>query len=258
VHFLKKPRILLAYNLPTSPSSVGAVRFLLERSYGYPVTLVHTLQLGSADLSRFNVLILPDDSGRYLEYSDVIDKQGISNIKKWVEGGGTLIALGGAAEWLTDEAVGLLATQTEKRPSKEKEAKKPEKNQDAEEGENQHEESPVRTPGAILRVSLDQEHWLTAGYGTEANALVNSNRVFSPLKLDKGRNLAVYMPEERLWLSGFIWEEAKQQLAGKAFLMHQDLGRGNIIAFAEDPTYRAFVKGLELLFISAVFFGPSY
>jgi hypothetical protein len=258
VHYLKKPRVAMVCNIPTMPSSVGATRFLLEQSYGYPVTIIHTHRLCDADLSRYNVLILPDVEGESFGYSARIGEDGISRLKEWVNRGGTLVSIGGSSKWLTEKEVKLLATTTEKKTQEETDRGTEEADTGQASDEKPNEELPVLTPGAILRVSLDEQHWLTAGYDSDTNVLVSSRRIFSLLKLDKGRNLAVYMPEEDLLLSGFMWEEAKKQLAGKAYLMHQELGSGNIIAFAEDPNYRAFVEGLDLLFMNAVFFGPSH
>jgi hypothetical protein len=34
--------------------------------------------------------------------------------------------------------------------------------------------------------------------------------------------------------------------------MHQPLGQGHVIAFAEEPNYRAFTEATQLLFINAV------
>jgi hypothetical protein len=36
------------------------------------------------------------------------------------------------------------------------------------------------------------------------------------------------------------------------------MGRGRVIAFAEDPNYRAFAEASELLFINAVLLGPAH
>jgi hypothetical protein len=40
--------------------------------------------------------------------------------------------------------------------------------------------------------------------------------------------------------------------------MHQPMGRGHIIAFAEDPNYRAFAEATQLLFINAVLLAPGH
>ena len=36
------------------------------------------------------------------------------------------------------------------------------------------------------------------------------------------------------------------------YLVHQQKGRGHVVAFAEDPNQRAFADGLNLLFVNAV------
>jgi hypothetical protein len=36
------------------------------------------------------------------------------------------------------------------------------------------------------------------------------------------------------------------------------VGRGHVIAFAEDPNYRAFTEGTALLFINAVLLSAGY
>ena len=63
--------------------------------------------------------------------------------------------------------------------------------------------------------------------------------------------------QEGLVLGGIVWDEAEPQLANKAYLLHQPVGRGQLIAFAEDPNYRAYAEATELLFINAVLLGPG-
>ena len=38
----------------------------------------------------------------------------------------------------------------------------------------------------------------------------------------------------------------------------QPFGQGHVIAFAEEPNYRAFTEGTMLLFMNAVMLGPGY
>jgi hypothetical protein len=75
--------------------------------------------------------------------------------------------------------------------------------------------------------------------------------------LDEGTNVGRYGDEEGLVLGGVVWDEAEPQLANKAYLIHQSVGRGQLIAFAEDPNYRAYAEATELLFINAVLLGPG-
>ncbi|MFQ5752534.1 MAG: M14 family metallopeptidase, partial [bacterium] len=282
VRFLKKPKIAMAYQIPTRSYSVGWTRYLLEQEFSYPVTIINTLQLGRIDLNKYNVLILPD-AARFLGgYGQILGESGANKIKTWVQNGGTLVTIGEATHWLTGEKVGLLATtrelkggkpekskQEEKKPEKSKQPSKPATSPaqpgatpqapfDLEKAIQPEKELPGATPGAIMRVKLDMEHWLAFGYDGDTNVLVSSRNIFTPMKLDKGRNIGLYMPEDKLLVSGFTWQDAKKQIANKAYLMYQPLGRGHVVAFAEDPNYRAFMDGLNLLFMNAIFFGPGH
>lgn len=270
VRFLRRPVVALAYKEPTSPSSAGWTRFLLERQYGYPVTVVSTQQLARADLSGYEVLILPNGSAE--GYQRTFGEEGVRRLRIWVENGGTLITFGEATRWLTEEKVELLATTREYRgprnetpekeesPAQEEPPAHPAASQTQAEVPSLYErliepekELPGSVPGAILRIRVDDQHWLGFGYENGTNVLVNSRNVFAPLKLDQGRNVGVYEDGQRLVLSGFVWKDSLELLPHKACIMVQPQGRGHVVGFAEDPNFRAFHDGLNLLFLNAVF-----
>jgi hypothetical protein len=231
VHLVKKSRVLLAWDRPTSGLSAGWARWVLERRYGQPVTAVRVSSLGHVDLARYDVLVLP--SG---DYDGTIRTALVKRIRDWVSAGGTLVALGEASRWLTRERVGLLDTKTELRDGR----PEPEPSVDEKKEEK------------------DPEHWLAAGTDGEIHAIVESRRVFTPLKLDKGTNVGVYAKKDQVVGSGLVWDDVRDLLAQKAFLMHQPTGEGHIIAFAEDPNHRGYAEATELLFMNAVLLGPAY
>ena len=113
--YLKKPAIALAWDRPTSGNSAGQTRFVLERQFGYPVTAVRTQQLTGAELSQFQVLILPESGGGEGGYADVLGPAGINRLKQWVSDGGTIIGIGTAVQFLADPRMGLLPIQQENR-----------------------------------------------------------------------------------------------------------------------------------------------
>ena len=108
-----------------------------------------------------------------------------------------------------------------------------------------------------MRVTLDREHWLAAGLDGEIQVVVEGSRVFTPIKLDQGRNVGVYAVRDRLLAGGYAWQNSMDLLPQKAFLIDQPLGRGHVIAFAEDSNFRAMSPAMELLFVNAVLMGTS-
>jgi hypothetical protein len=117
---------------------------------------------------------------------------------------------------------------------------------------------PDAAPGALLRAKTDPDHWVTAGVAETVYAVVDGRDIFTPIRLDKGVNAAVFPPAKELLASGYLWEENRQQLAYKPFVVVQREGRGSVIGFTADPNFRAYVDGLNVLFLNAVFRGAAY
>lgn len=261
-HWLKTPQVALLWDRPTNANSVGWARYLLERSYGVPVAPIRVHDVASVELERFTVLILPEGG----DYEQRLGASGVRAIVAFVENGGVVVSLGSASRWLTKESVGLLASETESRqregdsegdrdkPSSKEVEPKQSKQQpfDYSKAILPEKERPPACPGAIVAVDVDADHWLGFGYRGAALVVHDSANIFVPVKLDRGTNVAIYAPKERLVRAGFLWEESKQQLPQKAYLLHQPRGRGHVVAFAEDPNVRGFADGLHLFFLNAV------
>jgi hypothetical protein len=256
---LKTPRVVLAWDTPTSSLSAGWTRYVLERRFGFRVSTVRVSTMGRLDLDKVDVIVLPQGN-----YGSALGDDAVRRLREWVRGGGTLVTLGEASRWAAGEKVNLLETRTELRNGKpdveEKDAKPspPPTPFDYEKAIQPDRERPENTFGAIVRVGLDLEHWLASGTDGEVQTIVEGTRVFTPIKLDKGRNVGVYAAKDRLVAGGLAWDEAQTQLAQKAFLIHQPLGQGHVIAFAEEPNYRAFTEATQLLFANAVLLGAAY
>ena len=62
---------------------------------------------------------------------------------------------------------------------------------------------------------------------------------------------------ENALLSGHAWDETKQRLPGSVLVYEQRVGRGRVIAFAEEPNFRAYARGINRMFLNAVVVGPS-
>ena len=275
---MRAPAIALAWDRPVSSTSAGWARFVLEREYNYPVTIVRTQTLAMADLSRFHVVILPDQ-GLGDGYSQVLGANGIRRLRDWVSSGGTLIGIAGAVGFLADSRTGLLPVaqeylarpgETARRPEAPKpEAAKPEaaaeprvpgklltSEEDYLKEIQPERELPDRTLGVMVRARLDPDHWITAGLGDTVVAMVTGRAIYSPIKLDRGVNAAVFLGPDQLLASGYLWEENRKQLAYKPLLIVAREGRGYVIAFTADPNFRAAMDGLNVLFLNAIFRTP--
>jgi hypothetical protein len=260
VRVVKTPKVVLLWDSPAQSDSAGWARYVLEQRFGLPITVVRAGSLRYLELRRYNVLVLPSGS-----YGGTFSDEDVRRLRDWTSGGGVLVTLANASRWAAGEKVALLGTSTLMRDGQpagaEKDAKKPAaepgKPFDYEKAIQPDAESPESVPGAVVRVSIDREHWLAAGLDDEIQAVVDGSRVFSPIKLDKGRNVGVYAKKDRLLASGFAWPASIELLQQKAFVVDQPVGGGHVIAFAEDPNFRAVSEATELLFFNAVLLGTS-
>ena len=246
---------------------------MLERQFAYPVTVIRTRTLARADLKRFQVLILPEarsDTG----YARVLGKEGAERIKRWVNAGGTLVLLGDAVSFAADPQFDLLATRLEDAVKTEADEQQTDKETDPDSTtvaghhlENLDDwktaiapqsESPDPIAGVLLRAEVDRDHWLAAGLPDSLNVMARGDDIYTPIKLDDGSNVARFSSADELLVSGYLWEENRKQLAFKPFAMVQPSQRGFVVALTQDPNFRAYLDGLNMIFLNAVFRAPAH
>ncbi len=103
-HFvlLERPRIAIAGRGQTSSYSFGAAWHALDHRVGVRTSQINIESLSRTDLRRYNVLVVPSMFGS-------LEDSAREELATWVEQGGTLVALGGAATALANEESGLSA-----------------------------------------------------------------------------------------------------------------------------------------------------
>lgn len=285
-HFqlLARPRVALLANSPVSPDSYGHLWHHLDQRVGVPFTILDAQSLGSYDLRRYNVLIVPPSWGLGGVLGDT--KEALAG---WVEGGGTLIACDSSAAELTAGALGLSTVKlrqdalTEldgyaRAVERERAARQVEVDESTlwnapeavpAEGEAKeakpakHEVDPdddrharlFAPQGATLRASVDEHSWITAGMDATLPVLVGDSDVFlakppvtTAVRLD---------PERTLRLSGLLWPEARARLADSAWLTIERKGHGQVILFASQPAFRGYHLASARLLANAVVLGPG-
>ena len=264
------PKIAMAWDRPTASYSAGNTRFVIERQFDFPVTPIRVNRLRTADLSRYQVLILPLMSGA--GYKAALGESGIDNLKGWVERGGVLISLGNATRFLADPDVDLIAIRREKAVVEVEEDEKDDEDSEEATVDGQYlteleeyeeqivplDDDPDSVAGVLVRADVDQEHWLTAGVAPVVNVLVRGTDVYTPIRLNDGFNVARFQGPDDLLASGYLWEENRRQLAYKPFLVSQSQGAGQVIAFTQDPTVRAYMDGLNVMLMNAIFRGAAH
>jgi hypothetical protein len=283
--YLRRPAILIAWDRPTNGTSAGQARWVLERQFGYPVTVMRTQQIGGTDLSKFQVVILPEAGGGD-GYAGALGANGVRRLHEWVQSGGTLIGLGSALNFMA--ANQMMAIQQENAPGSDSGATAGRggrggataaapaaegrgggagervpghlfaSNADLEKAVQPDTQAPSPAHGFLAKAKIDHESWISAGLPDNVYAMVSGAAIFTPIKADRGINAAVYTAADQVMASGYSWDEFRKQLAFKPLVIVQRDGRGNEIGFTADPNYRGYMDGLNLLFINAVFRGPAH
>lgn len=264
---LTLPKVAMAWDRGVSQLSAGATRYVLEQRLGLPVVPIRTHRFADADLSEYDVLVVPEGNP-----VDTLGEAGIETIKDFVKRGGVLVTFEGSLAAFADGEKPLFAVTREaalgRTPPEgdgDKEGKKP-KLAEAREitSESEYREViadqsalPDTLPGALLNTVADRDHFLSAGYDEGAVVLAGGSTIFTPLDRSKGVNVLRFAAADRLIASGYVWAENRRQLAFKPYLMAQPSGDGLAIGFAHDPTVRAYLDGLDLLLANAVLVAPS-
>ena len=267
---VNKPNVALLWDEPTSSYSAGNTRFVIERQFDYPVTAIRTSRLGRVDLNEYEVLILPATRG---DYAETLGESGVKNLRDWVSKGGVLIGLGSASAFLADPDVDLIASRLENAVASDEEQSPAGTNEEEASrvagslltSEEDYRASikpvdaaPDSLSGVLLKATVTAEHWLGAGVAPTINVLARGDEIYTPLRLDQGVNVARFAAADELMTSGFMWPENQDQMAYKPFAAVQPNGAGFVIAFTQDPTVRAYLDGLNVIFMNAIFRGAAH
>jgi hypothetical protein len=274
---LNKPNVAIAWDRPTRGYSAGNTRFVIERQFDFPVTPIRTARIATSDLHLYQVLILPE-TGNDQDYASVLGESGIMNLMDWVSKGGVLIGIGNANRFLADPNVDLLAIRREDAVVEGNSEASDDAGNESEYGElpptvpgsyvteeseyqdliTPEQESPDSVAGVLVKADVDGEHWLGAGVAPALNVLIRGSDVYTPIRLDKGVNVATFRAADELLASGYIWDENRRQLAYKPFAVAQPVERGHVVAFTQDPNVRAYLDGLNVIFMNAIFRGAAH
>ncbi|MGV3528859.1 MAG: M14 family metallopeptidase [Flavisolibacter sp.] len=237
---MKAPRVALASGDGVSSTGMGEIWHFFDQQLHYPVTVVNSGDLGRVNWSDFDVVILPSGN-----YSVLSDKNAAEKVKNWVSSGGVLIALENTVAQLSKLDWGLKT----KKQEEEKDADEP---YDALKKYESRERDviPATTPGSVFRVELDNSHPLAFGYPNHYYTLKQDGQLYNFIKND-GWNVGVIKKDSHL--SGFVGADLNKKLEDALVIGVQEIGRGQVVNFADDVLFRSFWENGKQLFANAVF-----
>ena len=240
---VQMPKVLLVVGPGVSATDAGEVWHLLDRRFGLELSLVEINLLNRIDLGRYTVIAMV--GGTYAS----IDSSGVASVRKWVENGGTLIAMEQAVEWAVNNRLTgarLRRSEASRRDSLSA------RHAYADEAKYT---GALQVDGAILEVQCDLTHPLLYGYEEERFGVFKTNSVF----LEPSRNpyaTPVQYTQNPL-LSWYLNKEYDRLVRNSAEVVVSGLRSGRVILMTDNPNFRAFWFGTNRLFLNAVFFGST-
>jgi hypothetical protein len=280
---VRKPEVALAFGQGVTASEAGQIWFLLNQQLGLPVAKLDLQNFERASLKRYNTLILP--GGNYTAWS----KATVDKIKAWVADGGTLITLQSASAWavqnevvkeklvedagdakqnasrpnpagstpvdsrsakpVTQASFGQTTNDNNERPEL---PALPKKTSRVDYANQQDVEGAKRINGAIFTADLDITNPIAYGI-TNRKLFINKNTsTFLQVSSNKYSTVAQY--DEKPFINGYSSKENIKKVSNSAAILLSPSGAGQVVLFADDPTYRGYWLGTNRLFLNSIFF----
>ncbi|MFQ5525523.1 MAG: M14 family zinc carboxypeptidase [Thermoanaerobaculia bacterium] len=234
------PRVGLVSGDGVSPTSFGFLWHLLDQQVRAPHHRLSLASLDRVELADFDVLIFP--SGRYSSISEQLAQK----VDAWVRDGGVLVAVGQASGWLRKSELSSIKAwqppEPDTKPNAVTEVTPSNRN--------------LYTPGAALGTEIRRPHPLTIGMDRSPAAIFSGTSILLPT--GNPRYDVVVATKDDPVVAGFAWPEAIERLKGSLLVGLEPKGRGAMVVFSQDPSFRLFWRGTAPVFLNSVLYGPSF
>ena len=241
VRTLKKPEAAMIIGTGVAATEAGEIWHLLDQRLQMPITKIDILNLGRANLSRYNTLIIV--SGNYT----LLDKTLTDKIKTWVQNGGTLITLKTGTEWaikngFTKEKL-VVTDSTKGTPRRQL-------------YDNATEiEGAKAMGGSIFNVDVDTTHPIGFGLTHKNVSWYRNGLTFLQPSANPYSTVAQYTANPLI--GGYIHPTTLKKVQNSAAILVGTEGSGRVIMFSDDPNFRGTWYGTNKLFLNALFFGGN-
>ncbi|HEY0050925.1 MAG TPA: M14 family zinc carboxypeptidase [Pyrinomonadaceae bacterium] len=189
---------------------------------------------------KSNYIIFPDQSSNQIlngyakgsmpdEYTGGVGAEGVKNLRRFVEDGGTLVFLNRASDFAIKELGAPVRDVTAGLQRRD-----------------------FYIPGSILKTEIDTAHKIAAEMPKESIAWFENSPAFEIAGDAANVEIVARYPEkaENILLSG--WALGAEKIAGKAALVSINIGKGKIILFGFRPQYRGQSLATFPLFFNAI------
>lgn len=220
----------------TSSLSFGEIWHFFETQLKYPATVLNTLYFNKVDLTKYDVLVLP--SGYQA------DKEIYEKLTSFVEGKGTIIAVGSSVSNFADKKEFSLKTKAIKDSLSLSKKLVPYSQWEREDLKN-------TIIGSIFKSNIDNTHPLAFGYSNNYYSLKLSEQSYD--LLENGINVG-YFPENTKSVSGFAGSVAVKNIPNSLLFGVDKQGRGKVIYIVDNTLFRSFWQNGKLFLANAIFF----
>ena len=213
------------YRSYAAPIDEGWTRWVFDEWKVPYATLVDSAIRSGKLKERFDVIVLPDQSPIDLlqglpthtypaPYAGGVGREGVAELRAFVEGGGTLVTLNDASRFAIEQLLLPVRNLLEGVPDDE-----------------------FYAPGSIFRLDLDTTSAIARGMPQQSIAWFQDGPAFDVLDTSVVRIVGRYPSDpDKVLRSG--WVLHPERVAGRAALLEVHLGQGRVILFGFRPQYR--------------------
>lgn len=238
---LKKPEIAVLVGNGVSAQDAGEIWHLLDTRFEIPATMLPLEVFNTVDINRYNTLIFPQ--GAYGTITDIAKEK----LKTWIQNGGVVIGMESALQWFQASGLGKFEMKNGAESAKTDPPARPYSAIEETRGAQ-------ATSGAIFNATVDLSHPLLFGYYRQTLPIFKGNNLFLEKSKNPFGNPILFTAEPLM--SGYISKRNYEKVRGASVAGVAVMGRGRVIGFTENLTFRAFWFGTNKLLMNAIFYGP--
>jgi hypothetical protein len=249
---LRHPRVGL-YKPWAASMDEGWTRMVLDR-HGFKYTNLDNAAVRQKNLrSKYDVIVLPsigrnvivegkpksEGDPQYFEplpapYDGGIGKEGVTNLKTFVEQGGTLVCLAESCELPLAE-FNLPVRSTVSRLKRDE----------------------YSLPGTIVNLTVDPDDPIGYGMPAQTTAYYSNGPVFatSVPGAGVGRTVVARFPAHADQVVASGWAEGAEHMTGRAAIVTAELGKGRVVLFGPRVQHRGQTVGTYKLLFNALYQG---